>query len=248
MITVSALSLYLEQRYKIFQKYTGALVAMVGGMLLSNTGFLPTESASYDIVWDYIIPLTIPLLLMKTDVRRIIKETGRMFWAFHISALDAVIGSVIAVLVLHSAVPFLEQIAPAMTGSYVGGSINFVALVATFAPPKNLVNATIVADNGVMALYFLVLITLPSLAIVRRLFPLSDKTKTFRECSPGKQTGVGRPGAKGPAEFSNACPSGHAKMRLSAHSQFQASLTHWNYDTFLATWNHALWGESHVYF
>ena len=181
LISVSALSLILEQRYKLCQRLTGALVAMVGGMILSNTGFLPMESASYDIVWDYIIPLTIPLLLMKTDVRRIIKETGRMFWAFHISALGTVIGSILAVGVLHSHVPFLDQIVPAMTGSYIGGSINFVALVATFEPPKDLVNATIVADNGVMAVYFLVLITLPSLAIVRRWFPLSERARRFSE-------------------------------------------------------------------
>lgn len=181
LIGVSAISLILEKRFKLCQRLTGALVAMIGGMVLSNTGFLPMESASYGIVWDYIIPLTIPLLLMKTDVRRIIRETGRMFWAFHISALGTVIGSVVAVLVLHSHVPFLDQIVPAMTGSYIGGSINFVALVATFEPPKDLVNATIVADNGVMALYFLVLITLPSLAIIRRLFPVGERTQTFSD-------------------------------------------------------------------
>jgi len=179
LLAVSAISLYLERNYKIFQKLTGALVAMVGGMILSNIGFLPTESPSYDIVWDYIVPLTIPLLLMKTDIRRIVKETGRMFGAFHISALGTVIGSVVAVIALHSSVPFLELIVPAMTGSYIGGSVNFVSLVATFEPPKDLVNATIVADNGIMAIYFLVLIALPSSAISRRIFPVSERSKAF---------------------------------------------------------------------
>jgi uncharacterized membrane protein len=52
LVSVAALSLYLEQRYKICQKITGALLAMVGGMILSNIGFLPTESASYDVIWE----------------------------------------------------------------------------------------------------------------------------------------------------------------------------------------------------
>ena len=186
LIGVSAVSLFLEQKYKICQKVTGALLAMVGGMILSNTGFLPTESVSYDIVWDYIVPLIIPLLLIKTDIRRIVKETGRMFGAFHISALGTVIGSVIAVLVLHASVPYLELIVPAMTGSYIGGSINFVSLVATFEPPENLVNATIVADNGIMAVYFLVLIGLPSLAISRKMFPVTERTKLFYNRDPEK--------------------------------------------------------------
>lgn len=193
LVGVAALSLYLEQNYKIFQKITGALLAMVGGMILSNVGFLPIESSSYDIIWDYIIPLTIPLLLMKTDIRRIVKETGRMFGAFHISALGTVLGSVVAVTLLHASVPSLELIAPAMTGSYIGGSINFVAMVATFEPPENLVNATIVADNGVMAVYFLILIALPSLAIVRRLFPATETSKLFYNRKKGQGEGYWSP-------------------------------------------------------
>jgi len=186
LVSVAALSLYLEQRYKICQKITGALLAMVGGLILSNIGFLPMESASYDIIWEYIIPLTIPLLLIKMDIRRILKETGRMFWAFHISALGTVLGSVLAVFVLHRSVPHLELIVPAMTGSYIGGSVNFVALVAIFEPPRDLVNATIVADNGVMAAYFLILIALSSIGFVRKIFPETARSKAFCEVGPGQ--------------------------------------------------------------
>ncbi len=184
LVGVTALSLYLEQNYKIFQKITGAVLALVGGMILSNVGFLPVESASYDIIWNYIIPLTIPLLLMKADIRRIIKETGRMFGAFHISALGTIVGSVVAVALLHASIPHLALIAPAMTGSYIGGSINFFAMVATFNPPENLTNATIVADSGVMAIYFLILIAMPSLAIVRRIFPVTEVSKRFSDQNP----------------------------------------------------------------
>ena len=132
LVGIAALSLYLEQKYKVFQKITGAVIAMVAGMLLSNIGFLPTESVSYDVIWDYVIPLVIPLLLIKMDIRRIIKETGRMFGAFHISALGTVLGSIVAIIFLHAKVPYLELIAPAMTGSYIGGAVNFVALVSIF--------------------------------------------------------------------------------------------------------------------
>ena len=181
LVGIAALSLYLEQKYKVFQKITGAVIAMVAGMLLSNTGFLPTESASYDVIWDYVIPLVIPLLLIKMDIRRIIKETGRMFGAFHISALGTVLGSIVAIIFLHAKVPYLELITPAMTGSYIGGSLNFVALVSIFDPPRDLINATIVADNGLMAVYFIFLIALPGFAIMRKIFPVSERTKAYYE-------------------------------------------------------------------
>ncbi len=180
LFSVATLSIYLEKTYKVFQKLTGALLAMIGGMILSNVGFLPTESVSYDIIWEYIVPLTIPLLLIKMDIRRILKETGRLFWAFHLSALGTIVGSVIAVLLLAAAVPHLELIVPAMTGSYIGGAVNFVALVSIFEPPRDLINATLVADNGIMALYFIVLITLPSLKLVKKLFPDNELTGSFR--------------------------------------------------------------------
>ncbi len=181
LIAIATVSIFLEQRYKFFQKMTGALVAMVLGMILSNVGFLPVKSASYDVVWNYIIPLTIPLLLMKTDIRKIFKETGRLFGAFHLSALGTVLGTIVAVWLLHAKVPSLNLIAPAMTASYVGGSVNFIAVVSIFKPPHDLVNATIVADNGIMALYFILLITLPAIAISRKIFPVSDKTRSFLE-------------------------------------------------------------------
>lgn len=42
--------------------------------------------------------------------------------------------------------------------------------------------------------------------------------------------------------------NGQLKLKLSAHPQFEATMMHWHYDTFLAKWNHRLWGESYVYF
>ncbi|NOY96707.1 MAG: DUF819 domain-containing protein [Chlorobi bacterium] len=176
LVGMAALSLYLEQKYKFVKKITGAALAICAGILVSNIGLLPTESPSYDIVWDYIVPLVIPLLLMKTDVRLIFKETGRFAGAFHLSALGTIIGSIIAVAALHTFIGNLELIGPAMTASYIGGSINFVSVVAMFHPPKDLVNATLVADSGVMIIYFLFLITLPGIALARHYFPVTQKS------------------------------------------------------------------------
>jgi uncharacterized membrane protein len=176
LVSTAALSIFLEQRFLFVKKITGAAVAIISGMLVSNIGLMPAESPSYEIVWNYIVPLVIPLLLMKTDVRKIFRETGRFSGAFHISALGTVVGSIVAVAALHTFIDDLELIGPAMTASYIGGSVNFVSVVSMFNPPPDLVNATLVADNGVMILYFLLLITLPGMALIRRWFPESAGT------------------------------------------------------------------------
>ncbi|MFO7669355.1 MAG: DUF819 family protein [Bacteroidales bacterium] len=176
LVGMAFLSLFLEQKYRFFRRITGAATALCAGMLASNTGLLPFESTSYDMVWDYIVPLVIPLLLIKTDLRAIFRETGRFAGAFHLSALGTVVGSFVAVALLRSVIDNLELIGPAMTASYIGGSINFVSVVAMFNPPRDLINATLVADSGVMILYFLFLITLPGLYLARRLFPITDQS------------------------------------------------------------------------
>jgi hypothetical protein len=38
------------------------------------------------------------------------------------------------------------------------------------------------------------------------------------------------------------------KLKRSAHPRFEATLTHWYHDIFMAKWDHALWGESYVFF
>lgn len=176
LVGMAALSLFLEQKFKIIRQFTGAATALCAGMLVSNIGLMPFESPSYDIVWEYIVPLVIPLLLIKTDFRVIFKETGRFAGAFHISALGTVFGSFLAVALLYTLIDDLELIGPAMTASYIGGSVNFVSVVAMFNPPKDLMNATLVADAAVMIIYFLFLITMPGMFLVRRFFPISKKS------------------------------------------------------------------------
>lgn len=187
LVSMAALSLYLEQKYNFVKKITGAVVAICGGMLVSNTGILPAESPSYDVVWNYVVPLTIPLLLIKTDIRIIFKKTGPLVGAFHISVLGTIIGSIVAVALLHTLVDKLELIGPAMTASYIGGSANFVAVVSMFHPPKDLVNATLVADSGVMLIYFILLISIPGMKLARRFFPEMGKSKTLTGMDMSKQ-------------------------------------------------------------
>ncbi len=176
LVGMAFLSLYLEQQYKFIRKITGAATAISAGMLVSNIGLLPHESPSYDIVWDYMVPLVIPLLLIKTDIRVIFRETGRFAGAFHISALGTIFGSFAAVALLYPLIDNLELIGPAMTASYIGGSVNFVSVVSMFHPPEDLINATLVADSGVMIIYFLFLITLPGVYLARRFFPVTEKS------------------------------------------------------------------------
>ncbi|MFC2156715.1 DUF819 domain-containing protein [Acidobacteriota bacterium] len=181
LVCSASLSIFLEQRNKLAAKLTGPVIALIFGILLSNLGIIPTEAATYDVIWEYVVPLAIPLLLMKMNIRQVFRETGRLFGAFHISALGTVIGAGFAVVLFKSLISHIGQLSGIMTASYIGGGVNFVAMVSTFRPPEDLVNATIVADNGVMALYFLILLALPASVLFRKLFPVSKQTEALSD-------------------------------------------------------------------
>ena len=77
IIVWATVSLFLEQRYRWASTISGAIIALVGAMLLSNFKVIPMSAPVYDTVWDYIVPLSIPLLLFSSNILKIWKESRR---------------------------------------------------------------------------------------------------------------------------------------------------------------------------
>jgi len=159
------------ERTRWGRSVSGAVLAIAGGFVLSNAGVLPAHAPTYDVVWSYLVPLAIPLLLVRADLRRILREAGPILLAFALGAAGTVVGTVVAFRL----VPLGEEgykLAGVFCASYIGGSINYVATAQTLAlHSPDLLAAGVAADNLVMTLYFLVLFALPSVAWLRRRYP-----------------------------------------------------------------------------
>lgn len=166
----AAVSIYLEQRFAWASKISGAIIALLGAVLLSNLGIIPTESHVYDAVWDYVVPLAIPLLLFQANIRQIWKKSSRLLIIFLLSSIATVAGAIVAFLTFKDYIPYLDKITAMMTGSYTGGGVNFAAMSAKFETPGEMVSATTVADNLMMAMFFLVLFAVPSIDFIRKKF------------------------------------------------------------------------------
>ena len=164
----AAVSIYLEQKYRWAAKVSGAIIALLGALVLANLGVIPTDSPVYDIVWGYVVMLAVPIMLFKANLRKIWLESGRTFLAFHIAAIGTVVGSILGLLFFGRWMPEALQVAAMITGSYIGGTVNFVAMSSQFQASQNVINASIVADNLNMALYFFVLLAIPNILFFRR--------------------------------------------------------------------------------
>lgn len=179
----AAISIFLEQKYKWAATLSGVAIALILSMILSNTGIIPTEAPAYDIVWGYVVPLAIPLLLMKCDIKKIGKESRSLFLLFMIGSIGTIIGTLLAYTILKNYIPELEGIAAMMTGTYIGGTVNFIALAESFKVSGTMISAATVADNFLMTLYFFVLISIPSLSFFQKHFKHSymDKMELRKE-------------------------------------------------------------------
>ncbi|MBV1819448.1 DUF819 family protein [Anaerosalibacter bizertensis] len=185
---IAALSIYLEQTYPWASKVTGAIIGLVIAMALANFKIIPTDTPTYDMVWDYVVPLALPMLLFSANIKKIWKESGRIVVIFIIGGIGTALGAILGFFILRNHIPELYKMAGMMTGSYIGGGVNFVAMADNFVISKELISALVVADNLNMALYFFVLISIPSIPFFKKNFnhPLIDELERVGEDEEAK--------------------------------------------------------------
>ena len=190
-ITV-ALSIWLEQTYKWASKVSGAIIALIIAMAAANIGIIPTSCVLYDdIVWGVVVPLGIPLLLLQCNLSKIGKLTGKMLVVFLMGAIGTTVGAIVAFFALKGAyvanggnINDLASVASMMTGSYIGGGVNFAAMAsAQGLKGTDIAAATSVADNLLMAAYFFVLIFVAGMKWFRNKFshPYIDEVESGAE-------------------------------------------------------------------
>lgn len=171
LLAAAAFGLYMENT-RLGKKLSGAVMTMTATFVLSNLGIISAENVpAYDVVWSYLVPLAIPLLLFQANIRRIIKEAGPTLIAFLIGTMGTIAGALIAFYAIPLG-PEGAKLAGIFAATYIGGSINYAAVSeAVGLRSGDLLSAGVAADNLVMVLYFLVLFALPSSKFLRKLYP-----------------------------------------------------------------------------
>lgn len=169
----TALAIWLEQNFRWAAKLSAPVLALLMAMLLSNTRLVPTEAPAYDFVGDWLVPLAIPLLLLRANLREIFRAGWKLLVAFHLAALGTLIGTVLAVWLLHDRIGATDtaHAAGLMAASYIGGGVNMLAVKASYNMPGNLYSPLVVADNFVMAGFFIIILSIGASRWFRRHYP-----------------------------------------------------------------------------
>jgi len=175
IVGAAALGIWSEHK-KWLGQISGILVTMILMSILSMSGVIPVASNPklkvevYELIFSYFIPLSIPLMLMGSNITRIIREGGKLLIAFLIGALGVVLGSLIAFYIIDLG-PDSGNVAGVISATLIGGSMNFIATgeILNFSTHP-LFSATIAVDNFAANAYILLMFAVPSMTFLARFF------------------------------------------------------------------------------
>lgn len=167
-----ALAIHLEQTHRLAARLSSPVLALLFGLASTELGLLSPRSPVFAAIGAYAVPICLPLLLLRANLRTIVRSAGSLFFVFHLAALGTLVGAVLAHLLLRASVPDTPELAGIMAGSYIGGSVNFSSLAQAYGPQmdRSVLGPLVVADNLVMAAVFFVCFLLPSTRWLKRRF------------------------------------------------------------------------------
>lgn len=181
---VTALAFWLDRRYAWARKVGATLLVIAFGAVLSNLGIVPAASPVYDAITGPITSLAIVWLLFAVDLRDLRAAGPRMLGAFAIAASATVMGALAATLTFGDAFgDDAWRLAGVMTGTYSGGSLNFVAVGRELGLPDTLFTAATAADNVLTALWMGATLMLP--LWLGRFYPAAQPAARRTTVSPG---------------------------------------------------------------
>lgn len=158
----AALAFWLDRQVPLLSKVGASLLAILFGALLSNSGVVAPESPVYDAVGGPVTSLAIAWLLLAVNLRDLKRAGPRMLGAFGLAVLGTASGAFLGALVF--AGTFGEEtwkLAGTLTGTYSGGSVNFVAVGRGVGLPDALFAGATAADNLTTGLWLGVTLMVP---------------------------------------------------------------------------------------
>lgn len=193
LLALTALAFWLEGRYGWARKAGASLLIIIFGALVSNLDLVAAQSPVYTAITGPVTSFAIVWLLLSVRLGDVVDAGPGMLKAFGLAVGGTVLGAVAATLVFGRFFPGdAWRIAGALTGTYSGGSLNFVAVGREVGLTDSLFVATAAADNLVTAVWVGATLVLP--VWLARFYPGSSVPEGRSLEASGDDTGeVGAP-------------------------------------------------------
>jgi uncharacterized membrane protein len=140
LVAVVTFWFWLERsrKWKLFEFLPPLVFIYASPVLLSNTGVIPFESAAYDFLRHYGLPIFIVLMLVKVDVVSAVRIMGKGVFVMLLGSVGVVFGGVVAyklgqTLTFGDYFPLAQdswRTFGTLAGSWIGGTGNMTAAQA----------------------------------------------------------------------------------------------------------------------
>lgn len=113
-------------------------------------GVLPSSSPVYDWMRDYLLPFSLFILMVTTDVPTILRIGPKAIAMMLFGTAGVVIGGPLALLLFeHWVPPDTWKGLAALSGSWIGGGGNFAAIKESVGAPDSIIGPIIIVDTAV---------------------------------------------------------------------------------------------------
>jgi uncharacterized membrane protein len=172
VVAVVTLGFWLDKKFKWASKVGATLLVILFGALLSNFGFIATDTPALDRIsgGGVATSLGITFLLLAVNLRDLKLAGPRMLWAYAIAAFGTAIGAFAGGLIF--AARFGDQawrVGAVLTGTYTGGGLNLAGVNQWAEVEPSLFAAVNASDNIVTAVWMGATLALP--VWLARLYP-----------------------------------------------------------------------------
>ena len=166
LMIIAASIVYIEKssRYKLFEYLPSIVIIYFVVMLASTFGLWEkTESvtATYKSIKSNLLPAMIFLMLLLADMREIFKLGKKMLLTFVLASVSIALGFIGMFALFHSSFGAESWKAfAALSGSWMGGTANMVAIQGALALPDSAMGYTLLIDSIDYAIWVMILLAL----------------------------------------------------------------------------------------
>jgi uncharacterized membrane protein len=158
----TALAFILDAKVRWFSKVGASLLALFLGAVLSNTGLVPAASPVYSVIEGPLTSLAIAWLLLAVNLSDLKVAGPRMIGAFLLAAFGTGLGAFVGGLLFRGTFgDDTWRLAGVFTGTYSGGSVNFVSVGRGVDLPDFLFAGATAADALTTGIWLAACLTLP---------------------------------------------------------------------------------------
>lgn len=156
LLALAAFGLWAE-RARWGARRSAVVITLISAMLISNLGLLPHDTNLYQVIKNYLIPLAIPMLILQADIIRGWRDLAMVAGALLLSIASTLVATSIVFFILPVTID---------PGDWLTATVHGLAGGQSTRPEQALL----------LALYLIVLFTLPSIRSLRQWFhePIPD--------------------------------------------------------------------------